>query len=365
MNSDKYAKYIKYFYITACAVVFLYFLPSLIHLFMPFLLALVIASPFHKIVEFLAARLHINRSLSSIVIFGLILVVIFALIGCIIYYLYSQIKSFIEILPQTIEQFKETFSLVYEWLRDIAPFLTDKLDKILSNPDTTISNYTPQITNSAIDYATDFASYLPSALFFTLILLLSIFFFIKDYNAVMCFFKDAIPERPLTIFKYLKDTAWRGFVGYIKSQLILSSITALLVAITFLILGIDYAIIWALIIGIIDVLPILGSGIVLVPYSLLTLFVQEDITKAIVIIILQIICFVVRQVLSPRVMSSQLGLHPIITLISIYIGNEVMGISGMIIFPILALLVVSIYKAYKSAGSWENIANLNNKNVSA
>jgi len=91
---------------------------------------------------------------------------------------------------------------------------------------------------------------------------------------------------------------------------------------------------------------------------LLVLFIEENVFLAIIILILQLVCFLVRQVLSPRIMSSQLGLNPIITLISIYIGNEVIGISGMIIFPIFALLIVSIYKAYKSAGGWENIANL-------
>ncbi|MBE7012276.1 MAG: sporulation integral membrane protein YtvI [Ruminococcaceae bacterium] len=358
MPSDKYTKYIKYFYLTACAVVFIYFLPKLLHLFMPFLLAFVIAAPFHKIVEFLASRFNINRSLSSIVIFVLILLIIISLIGGLIYYLITQIKSFIEILPETFNKFGETLNILKEKLYTIAPSLAKSIDNAITNSNGSLSAYTPQITDSAIDYATDVAVSLPSALFFTLIFLLSVFFFIKDYSSVMNFFREAIPEKTLSIFRYLKNTAWNGFVGYIKSQLILSSITAGLIAITFLILGIDYAVIWALIIGIVDILPILGSGIILVPYALLVLFIEENVFLAIIILILQLVCFLVRQVLSPRIMSSQLGLNPIITLISIYIGNEVIGISGMIIFPIFALLIVSIYKAYKSAGGWENIANL-------
>ena len=138
-----------------------------------------------------------------------------------------------------------------------------------------------------------------------------------------------------------------------RSQLILSSITALLVAVTFWVLGIDYSIVWGIIIGIIDAFPILGSGIILVPYAIIDFMINKNLFFALCIIVLQIVAFVVRQILSPRVMSSQLGLHPIVTLISIYVGNEVMGVMGMIIFPILALLLVSLYTSYKNAGSFE------------
>lgn len=357
MQPDKYTKYIKYAYITACTAVVVYFLPALLTLFMPFILAFAIAAPFHKIVEFLSAKLHINRGVSSIAIFSLILLAIGAVIGFSVYYLYTQIRSFIGIFPETMAQFKETLLILYDKLENIAPSLTSAMGDFINNSDFSINSYTPKLTDSAINYATNFAASVPSVLFFILILFLSVFFFIKDYDSVMNFFREAIPEKTLSAFRYLKDTAWSGFVGYIKSQVILSSITALLVAVTFWIIDIEYAIVWAIIIGIVDSLPILGSGIILIPFAIITLITQENIVFAIVILVLQTIVFVVRQVLSPRVMSSQLGLHPIITLVSIYVGNEIMGLIGMIFFPILALLIVSIYKAYKSAGSWENIAN--------
>lgn len=357
MNTNKYTKYIKYSYITACIAVIVYFLPALLNLFMPFIVAFIIAAPFHKIVEFLAAKLHINRSVSSIAILSLILLIIGTLLGFAFYYLYNQIKSFIGILPETIRQFSETLLILYEKFRDFAPSLANSIDNFAENSNFSIKSYTPQITNSAIGYATDFAASVPSVLFFLLILLLSVFFFIKDYNSIMNFFREAIPEKALSILSYLKTTAWDGFAGYVKSQLILSSITALLVAVTFWVIGIEYAVVWAIIIGIVDALPILGSGIILIPFSIVLLITQENTVFAIVILVLQAVVFIARQVLSPRVMSSQLGLHPLLTLIAIYIGSKVMGLMGMIVFPILALLLVSFYKSYKDAGSWDNIVN--------
>lgn len=345
----KYAKYVKYAYITACAVLLIYFAPYLLHLFMPFLLALIVAAPFHKLVEFLAAKLHIHRGISSSVIFVLIIGIIGGLIGLLLYYLIGQFKSFIDILPEMIDSFRISLIDWYEEYKSYIPAVAGFIETHFGS----IESYTPKITTSALGYAKNFATSIPSALFFTLIFLLSVFFFIKDYNKVMNFFKEALPEKLVKNLRFIKNTAWRGFVGYVKSQVILSSITALLVAVTFWALGIDYSIVWGIIIGVVDALPILGSGIVLIPYAIIHFMTNGNLFFALCIVILQAVVFIVRQVLSPRIMSSQLGLHPIVTLISIYIGNEIMGVMGMVIFPILALLLVSLYTAYKNAGSFE------------
>lgn len=349
----KYAKYVKYAYITAIVLLLIYFAPSLLHLFMPFILAFLIAAPCHKLVELLNRKLHIHRGISSTVIFILIIGSIGALLGLLIYYIIGQVQSFLSILPNTIENLRVTFSAYYEKYRSHMPSVVDFIENYINS----LGKRSGDITTNVLGHAADFATSIPSALFFALIFLLSVFFFIKDYGSVMAFFSEALPEKLLRNLRFIKNTAWRGFLGYVKSQLILSSITALLVAVTFWIIGIDYSVVWGLIVGIIDAFPILGSGIVLVPYAIIHFMLNKNLFIAICVIILQIVAFMVRQILSPRVMSSQLGLHPIITLISIYVGNEVMGVMGMIIFPIIALLAVSLYNAYKDAGSLDEAIN--------
>ncbi|MBR2916464.1 MAG: sporulation integral membrane protein YtvI [Clostridia bacterium] len=362
MKNDGYGKYIKYTFIAGCIALLVYFSPTLLNLFLPFILAFIVAAPFHKVVEKLSSKLHINKGISSFVILALIVAIIGGLLFWLIYYLYTQFRGLIDILPDIIESVQDTFMDYYEKYRKYMPGVAEFVDNYIENSDFSINKYTPTITNSAIGYATSFASTLPSALFFIIIFMLSLFFFIKDYNAVINFIKEALPDKTVTKLRYLKNTAWRGFVGYMKSQTILSSITALLVAVTFWFLDIDYAIVWAIIIGIVDALPILGSGIVLIPYAIISFMMSKNLFFSICIIVLQTVVFLVRQMLSPRVMSSQLGIHPLITLISIYVGNELMGVLGMVVFPILALLLVSLYTSYKNAGSLEKaIENANKK----
>lgn len=350
----KYEKYIKYGFIILCVLLLLYFSPALINLFLPFILAFLIAVPCHKLVEFLAAKLHIHRGLSSAVIFTLIISLIAGVVFLVLYYIIGQFRNFAAVVPDMLGSLVEYFANLYEKYKSIAPRLAEFIDGYLERRPISISTYTPKITDSAINYATGIAASIPSAMFFALIFLLSVFFFIKDYNAVVNFFREAVPESWRPRIRYLKHTAWRGFVGYIKSQFILSAVTTVLVAVTFWILGVDYAVIWGIIVGIVDALPILGSGIVLIPYAIIHFMMTKELFLSICIVILQVVVFVVRQALSPRVMSSQLGLHPILTLISIYVGNKIMGVLGMIIFPIFAILLVSLYTSYKNAENFKN-----------
>ncbi len=341
-----YGKYLKYMFVLACAILLIYFLPAILHLLMPFILAFAIAIPCHKLVEFLNRKLKISRSIVSAVILILICGTVLGLIGLLLYYLVGQLQSFISVLPDTIENAQNTFMDYYHKYNSSIPGVIKFIEDA-------ISSYKPptiEITTSALGYVKSFATSIPSILFFALIFVLAMFFFIKDYSKVMDFFREILPQKLLDDMSFIKKTAWNGFIGYVKSQVILSSITALLVAVTFWFLGTPYSVIWGLIVGIVDALPIVGSGIVLVPYAIIHYILNRNLFFAVCILILQTVVFIVRQALSPRVMSSQLGLHPIITLLAIYIGNELMGVMGMVIFPILALLLVSLYTSYKDAG---------------
>ncbi len=347
----KYGKYIKYTFVGACIFLVLYFLPQILHLLMPFILALVVAVPCHKLVEFLNSKLRINRGFSSVVIFIIIFSIVGGLMGLLLYYIITQFQSFVSVLPDTVENIKEIFGDIYNKYRGNMP-------SVITFIEGQISSYKPptsQLTNSALGYAANFATSIPSALFFALIYLLAVFFFIKDYSKVMDFFRESLPERVVKNIRFIKNTAWRGFVGYVKSQLILSSITALLVAVTFWVLGIEYSVVWGIIVGLIDAIPILGSGIVLVPFAIIHFIMNKNLALAICVIVLQVVAFIVRQLLSPRIMSTQLGLHPIITLLAIYIGNELMGVMGMVVFPILALMLVSIYNSYRDAKKFGSV----------
>ena len=123
-------------------------------------------------------------------------------------------------------------------------------------------------------------------------------------------------------------------------------LTAALVSVSFWIVGIDFPLLWGLLSGIVDALPFLGTAAVLVPMALFSLMIGDQYSFT-AILIIQVLVFIVRQLAEPKVVSRQIGVHPILTLISVYIGLRFFGILGVILAPITLVLLVNLYVSYK------------------
>ena len=137
--------------------------------------------------------------------------------------------------------------------------------------------------------------------------------------------------------------------GWLLAQAKLMSITFLTLCAGFLILQISYAPLWAAVISLVDALPILGTGMVLAPWSLVC-YLQGDTVRAIGLLGVYAAASLLRSILEPRLVGKQLGLDPLITLLAIYTGYRLWGFGGMILSPLLAVVVTGAVKAEKSTG---------------
>ena len=137
---------------------------------------------------------------------------------------------------------------------------------------------------------------------------------------------------------------WVALGGWIKAQLKLSAVTWGIVTVGFLVLGIPYAPAWAGLVAVVDAVPILGTGTVLVPWALVTLL-QGDNLRAVGLLCIYGATFMTRTVLEPRLVGRQLGLDPLVTLMALYLGLRFWGIPGMLLTPILASAAKSLVTA--------------------
>ena len=117
----------------------------------------------------------------------------------------------------------------------------------------------------------------------------------------------------------------------------------------FLLLRVQYAPLWAMVVSLVDALPILGTGTILVPWSLVCL-VQHDTARALGLLGLYAATAVTRSTLEPKLLGRQLGLDPLVTLISLYVGFRLWGIVGMMLGPLLVITVISSFPQLKIAG---------------
>ena len=144
--------------------------------------------------------------------------------------------------------------------------------------------------------------------------------------------------RPLVdAWKRMKHAVW----GWLLAQCKLMGVTFVILLLGFVLLRIPYAVFWALGVSLVDAFPVLGTGTVLLPWSLVCLL-QGDSPRAIGILGIYIAASLIRSALEPKLVGRHLGLDPLITLMALYAGYKLWGIGGMILAPMLAVTATQI-----------------------
>lgn len=167
-----------------------------------------------------------------------------------------------------------------------------------------------------------------------------------DYDHVMEFIGRQIPEKKKEVLLDIKDYLKKTLKGYIKAYLILMLITFAEISVGLLTLRVENPFGIATIIAIADVFPILGTGTVVIPWAVISLF-QQRYYLALGLILLYLIVTAVRHFVEPKVVGDQLGIPPIVAIICIYLGYIWFGVLGIIIFPITMNILLSLQKAGK------------------
>ncbi len=183
----------------------------------------------------------------------------------------------------------------------------------------------------------------PDLLLFVLTSLLSAYFFSIDGDSLRSWFRSNLPrhwrEKACPILRKLRH----ALGGYVRSQLYLSAVSFAICALGLLILGYRKFLLLALLVGLVDALPVLGSGAVLLPWALLC-FLRGDTAAGSGLLLLYAVVSIVRTVLEPKFLGKQIGLHPLLTLLSLYGGYKLFRIAGMILLPIGVLLFKQLYE---------------------
>lgn len=149
--------------------------------------------------------------------------------------------------------------------------------------------------------------------------------------------KNARLERAVATFKRLRATVG----GWLLAQIKLSGITMLILAAGFLILRISYGPLWAVVVALVDAFPVLGTGTVLIPWSLVCLL-QGDTARGIGLLGIYAVVAITRSVMEPRLVGKQLGLDPLVTLFALYVGYKLWGLTGMLLAPMVTALAAQI-----------------------
>ncbi len=205
------------------------------------------------------------------------------------------------------------------------------------------------LTNNLPAVAGYLVKILPAILFFFIVLVISTFYMTLDYTSVSHFIFSVLPDKASERLRKIKVEAFGVLFKYIRAYFTMFIITAAELLSGFLVLGIDYAFTAAILTAMVDILPIVGAGSVLVPWGI-GLIIFGDYFRGIGLIIMFILITILRQVIEPRVVGGVIGLHPLVTLISIYAGINLFGFAGVFIVPLTVLMIKNYLDFYNNKG---------------
>ncbi|MEN8906772.1 MAG: sporulation integral membrane protein YtvI [Clostridiales bacterium] len=308
---------------------------------LPFLISFIISLMLEPLVKFLNTKLRINKKLSSMIA----LFAFLSTIGLSLFFAISKLFTEISDLSKNLNTLYKTHQedLVIQF-NDLQKFYESLPDQTRSTLETNLSKlsvYLIDFAEKLLNGLLGLANFIPGFLIAIVVAILSIYFILSDRDTMEKFIKEQIPKKWLDTTKSLIDNIFVAIIKYLKAQLILIFISFIILLIGFLVLDIKYALLIAFLTCFIDALPVLGIGSVLVPWSIF-LFIFGSVKIAVGLLILYGVVVVVRQVMEPKVYGTQMGVHPFVAIMAMYVGLNYFGILGLILSPIIVMVAKNI-----------------------
>lgn len=366
MNRENAERVVRFFIVvivTVASLLSIYYVSKVTY---PFIIALIIALSINPVVGFLERKWKFPRTLAVLTA----LIVLIGIFTGLITLLIAEIVAGASYLATVVPEHVATLITYMEkWFASqVIPFynkLSGMFQSLDSGQKDTIMNSITEtggkITESVTAFLQNFflklpalVSWIPNAATVIIFSLLATFFISKDWDRLHALvnrlFPDKIKNSGARVFVDLK----KALAGFVKAQITLISITLVIVLIGLLILRVNYAITIALILGLLDLLPYLGTGTVFVPWIIFEA-VTGNFGLAIGLGILYTVVIVQRQLMEPKILSSNIGLNPLGTLIALFVGFKLIGFLGLILGPVTLVLLTTLHKANVFRDIWAYI----------
>ncbi len=315
------------------------FLKFILRLILPFLIAYLFAALFRKPIKILHERTGIKKKILGA---GVVLTAVFCF-GFIVFLTVSRLINEIELFAASVsinaERYVGDFFAFIDSLAEKIPFIEAMGGSLSETVAASVRNMISGWASRLPEFIAYFIGMLPEILLFTVILIMASYYFCADYEIITERLFSFLPEKARDFLHTVKERLTDTGISYLKACLILMLITYVELLIGFLMLDIRYAFTLALIVAAVDMLPILGVGTALIPWALWAWF-SGDTYTAIGLLIINVTVTVVRRFIEPRVISSGIGLSPLITLFAMYVGFRLFGFTGLFFSPVVAILVL-------------------------
>ena len=348
-SSTKYLKILfNYLFAIIMAVLVIFVLPWALEFFWPFVVAAIIAAIANPLVRFLEKKMKIKRRAGSVVVIVLTIAVVGAACYGIIYVLATQVVGFFTSAPDmwakvngSIRNLSQEMSSRYELLpkgsKDFFENLGENIYDSLSSLGSSIGERAAQSAGNGVKNA-------PLFLVGIIMCVLASYLFVAEREQIGKFARKILPKHLQERFAIVTQTMKSAVGGYFKAQFKIMGFVYIVLFAGFLVLGIDYAFLIALIIALLDFLPFFGTGAAMWPWALYAV-IQKDYKFAVGMMIVWGLSQLIRQLIQPKLVGDSIGMPAIPTLILLYIGFRIKGAFGLIVAVPIGMIAYNLYKA--------------------
>lgn len=313
--------------------------------FIPFLIAYLMAVLLEPLIQLLTRIKKVNRllavTISYVLTIGLISLLTFFATTKILKELFSLIQFIQKNIPAIQQWFIDLYDRIQDFIKLLPTEISLQINKSFDTFLQSLSNV--DIVSRLGNYAINISTAIPNLFILTIIVFVSLFLFSLYLPKIHVQFLNFFKKKTQDVIIVLSNEMKSATLGFLRAQVILSTITYLISFVSLTILGVKYAFAISFLIIIVDLLPILGTGSTLGPWAIFSI-ARGDIFLGVGLLVLFLVITIVRKAIEPKILGERIGLGPLITLISIWVGFKALGIIGVFLGPILVILFKALVK---------------------
>ncbi len=309
----------------------------------PFIIAWLVAVISRPLNSWMIQRLHFRPSAAVLVTILLLLCIILGMVLLVAVVTAGALSSLISSMPNLNASLQE---------------LNQFVNQVFVNIDLGVlgvDQYVAQLQSKLMQWATqgvgtvfNIAKGTPAAVIWVLVTLVAIFYWCRDEERIVYQLSRLFPKRHRQRVRRTYDNTSHILGGYIRAQALLVFIAAVICTVGMALCGVKNPLVMGIFAGILDIIPVVGPGVVLIAWLIWALF-MEKYTMAIGLGVVYVVVIVSRQILNPKLVGDRVGLHPLLALASIFMGMQMFGVIGLILGPILAAIVMMVVRGRQAA----------------
>ncbi len=314
----------------------------------PFVIALLFSSilePVARLLRKALKKLRAARIIATLLcmalLFGLLTFAFFGITG-------RMLHEAINLVNAVPGFARSAYNSIIAWLGDLyaeygyllpedfeLSSISDYLSKVVDSVVSTATSFAGTAASFTLSTVTSTVTSLPMIILSLIFIIMGTFYFSYDRERISGYFRNAFPSHVVKNFRLIKNGVFSAMFGQIRAQIFISFVLTLIMIGGLIILKQPYALLLGIMIGLCDVLPVIGAGLVLNTWAIVELL-MSNYSTALGLFIIYLCTVTVRQIIEPRIVGKQLGLYPLVTMASMFAGFRFMGTLGLIAGPLVA-----------------------------